>query len=413
MLTRIALLVGLVYCGYLAGRQGISAWYARQTLSDALESALRWNLGNPQTFDDFGTLVHMYADGGSRDKIIGSYEAATRLSPENAQYWSDLGAAYDWAGRENEALAAFRKAQQLFPNSPQINWRVANFYVRQGKTTEALRSLRKVLAGEGVARREVFGLADMATHNNQAILTEALPPQSSVLVDYLNFRTQNDDIHAAEEVWHRLLELNVAFSLREVLPYLDGLIRHRELATLQEVWLSLSARFPAEISPRQKANLIVNGSFERGILNGGFDWRVVPVKGAAVSLDEENRLEAARSLRIDFDSTENPYYWHVYQYVRVEPGTRYHFSGYMRVKGITSDSGPAFEIYDAYDMKKLFLSGEGRTGTSDWSQQQFNFETTPNTDLLVVRVSRRPSQKLANKIGGTVWIDKINLETEN
>lgn len=414
MLTRVALLVGLAYCGYLAGRQGISAWYARQSSSDALECALRWNPANPQTFDDFGTLVHMYADGGSRDKIIGSYEAATRLSPEHAQYWSDLGAAYDWAGRENEALAAFRNAQQLFPNSPEINWRVANFYVRQGKTMEALRSLRKVLAGEGMARREVFVLAAMATHNNQAILTEALPPQSSVLVDYLHFRTQNGDIDAAEEVWHRLLELNLAFPLREALPYLDGLIRHRKLAELQEAWLSLSARFPAEISPRQKeTNLIVNGNFEHQILNGGFDWRVVPVNGAAVSLDGENRLEAARSLRIDFDSTENPYYWHVYQYVRVEPGTRYHFSGYMRVKGITSDSGPAFEIYDAYDMKNLFLSGEGRTGTSDWSQQQFHFKTTPNTDLLVVRVSRRPSQKLANKIGGTVWVDKISLEVEN
>jgi hypothetical protein len=93
MLTRIALLVGPVHCGYLAGRQGINAWYARQNSSDALENVLRPNPADPQSFDDFGMGVHVYADGGSRDKIIGSYEAATRLSPENAQYWSDLGAA--------------------------------------------------------------------------------------------------------------------------------------------------------------------------------------------------------------------------------------------------------------------------------------------------------------------------------
>jgi hypothetical protein len=118
-------------------------------------------------------------------------------------------------------------------------------------------------------------------------------------------------------------------------------------------------------------------------------------------------------LRIDFDASENPYYWNVFQYVQVRPGTRYHFSGYMRVKGITTDSGPRFELYDAYDVKKLFLSGDGVTGTSNWSQQEFHFKTSPETELLVVRVARRPSEKLANKIGGTVWVEKIRLETDN
>jgi len=414
ILARIALLLGLVYCAYLAGRQGISAWHLRHNSSAALESALQWNPANPQTFDDFGTLMHMYADGGSRDKIIGSYEAATRLSPENAQYWADLGAAYDWAGRENDALAAFHNAQRLFPNSPDINWRVANFYVRQGRKAEALQSLRRVLAGGSIDRREVFELAALTTRDNKAILDDALPSQSSILVEYLNFRILNEDIHSAMEVWHRLLELNLVFPIRAALPYLDALIRYRELTELQESWSVLAARFPDEIPSRSAdANLITNASFRHDILNGGFDWRIVPRKGAEVRLDGENRLESGQSLRIDFDGTENPYYWQVFQYVRVQPGTPYHFSGYMRVQGITTDSGPTFEICDAYDMKKLFLSGDGLTGTSSWLRQEFHFKTSSDTDLLVVRVGRRPSQKLANKIGGTVWVENIRLETEN
>jgi hypothetical protein len=88
-------------------------------------------------------------------------------------------------------------------------------------------------------------------------------------------------------------------------------------------------------------------------------------------------------------------------------------SAYMRALGITTDSGPTFEIYDAYDVKKLFLSGDGVTGTYGWSAQQFEFKTKPNTELLIVRVARRPSLKLANKIGGTVWIDKVTLEEKD
>lgn len=413
MIARIVLLAGLVYCAYLAGRQGVSAWYLRQNSSPALENALRWNPENPQTFDDFGTLVHMYADGGNRERIIASYEAATRLSPENAQYWADLGAAYDWAGRDKDALAAFRNALQLFPNSPDINWRVANFYVREGRRAEALQSLKRVLMGGGVEHREAFELAAMTTRDNKTILTEALPSQSSILFDYLNFRLLNGDIHSAEEAWHRLLELHLAFPIRDALPYLDGLIRHRELTELQESWSVLAARFPSEVPPASAdANLITNATFERDILNGGFDWRIVPTKGAEAMLARESPPEPGRSLRVDFDGTENPYYWHVFQYVRVRPGTRYHFSGYMRVEGITTDSGPTFEICDAYDMKKLFLSGEGLTGTSTWQRQEFHFKTASDTELLVVRVGRRPSQKLANKIGGTVWVENLRLEAE-
>jgi hypothetical protein len=414
IVIRVCLLVGLFYCVYLAARQGLSAWFLRQNSSSALDSAVVWDPKNPQNFDTLGTFTHLYADGSSPDRIVSAYQEAARLSPQNALYWADLGASYDWAGRENDAAAAFRQAQQLFPNSPDINWRVANFFVRQGQTSEALQSLKKVLTGGAVARREVFALAATATRDNKAILAEALPSQSAVLLDFLNFRVLNDDIGSAEEVWHRLLELNLTFPLREALPYLDALIRHRKLAELQETWSALSARFPGQIPSRNAGtNLILNGSFEHEILNGGFDWRIMPVKGAQVSLDQENRFEADRSLRIDFDSTENPYFWHVFQYVRVEPETRYHFSGYMRVEGITSDSGPAFEIYDAYDMKRLYLSGDSLIGTSDWSLQQFHFKTPPSTGLLVVRVGRRPSQKIANKIGGTVWVDKISLEIEN
>jgi len=378
-----------------------------------LERAIRWDPANPRNSNDLGTLIHMYADGGSPDKIISYYQAATRLSPQNAQYWSDLGAAYDWAGRPSYASAAFQQAQLLFPNSPDISWRVANFYVRRGRTDEALQSLRKVLLAGSIPRRELFELASVAAHDNRALL-EMLPVDNSTYVDYLNFRLAHDDVSSARVVWRRLLQLNLSFSARDTLPYLDALIRHHQLQDLQETWSLLAARFPSEIYvPDSANNLLVNGSFEHEILNGGLDWRVVPVKGAQVSLDSQIRIDGSRSLRIDFDSTENPYYCHVFQYVRVKPGTPYRLSGHIQVKGITTESGPSFEVYDAYDMKKLFLSSNGLIGTASWSLQELHFKTTPSTELLVVRIGRRLSEKIANRIAGTVWIDKISLEAEN
>jgi len=414
ILIRVCLVIALSRCLYLTAKQGISSWYLRQDSPAALERAIQWDAANPQNFDDFGNLIHLFGDAGSPDRIVQAYEAATRLSPQNAQYWADLGSAYDWSGRRDEALAAFHRAQQLFPNSPEINWRVANFLIRTGKTTEGLECLRKVLWGESIPRRDVFALATRATHDNNEILDRVVPGRRAVLTDYLNFQIAKGDLSAAEQVWQRLLALNIPFAIQEAFPYLDALIQHRKLAEVEQTRSLLASRFPSETHsvPRDRS-LVTNGSFEYDILNGAFDWRVAPVQGAHVSLDSENRFDGSRSLRIDFDGTENPYYCHVFQYVLVQPETHYRFSGYMRVEGITTDSGPLFEIYDAYDMQGFLVSTQALVGTSEWSLRQVDFITKPNTRLLVVRVGRRPSQKLENQIAGTVWVDKVMLETEN
>jgi hypothetical protein len=75
------------------------------------------------------------------------------------------------------------------------------------------------------------------------------------------------------------------------------------------------------------------------------------------------------------------------QYVPVHPATLYRFSGYMRVEGITTDSGPRFQIYDAEAPSKLFLSTENLTGSSSWSPERLEFTTGPETRLLVVRLA--------------------------
>jgi hypothetical protein len=159
--------------------------------------------------------------------------------------------------------------------------------------------------------------------------------------------------------------------------------------------------------------LVQNGGFEHEILDGGLDWRVVPVEGAEVSVDSAGAFEGVRALRIEFVGKANLDYGHVFQYVPVQANTRYRFSGALRVNGITTDSGLRFQVFDAFDMGKLLLSTQDTVGTSNWSLQQLEFKTSPSTCLLVVRVVRIPSQKLDNQIRGTAWIDQVRLIPDN
>jgi hypothetical protein len=409
---RICLVISLLVIIYLGGRRAVGAWYFRQGSPDAIQTAMRWDPANPEYYDALGTLMHLYADGGNSNEIVQLYESATRLSPHDAQFWADLGDGYDWAGRSHDALDAFQHARDLFPNSPDINWRLANFYVRAGKIPEALDALRMVLLEDGTAARKVFTLATNATRDKEAIL-EILPPQAPVFFVYLNFRIEKGDIAGAEEVWARFLQRDLPFDLREAFPFFDALIQHKELGQLSETWSALAQRFPAQIQRVVPgSSLVTNGSFEFDILNGGFDWRVIPTDGAVVGLDSVGALEGSRALRVTFDGSRNIEYGHVFQYVPVQANTRYRFSGHMRAQAITTDSGPRLQICDAYDMSRLLVSTENLVGTSGWSEQHAEFRTPADTRLLLVRLIRPVSNKLDSQIAGTVWIDSVRLNAE-
>ena len=390
----------------------MGAWSFRQGSPDAIQSAIRWDPFNPAYYDALGTLMHLYANGDNSNEIVRLYESAARLSPHDAQLWADLGNGYDWAGRSNAALDAFHRARDLFPNSPEINWRLANFYVRAGKIPEALQALRMVLIEDPTARRKVFTLATNATRGTEAIL-QALPPRAPDFFDYLNFRIENGDIDSAEEVWARVLRLNLPFDLPDAFPYFDALIQHRELEQLPATWSALAQRFPAKIHGTvPSSNLVTNGGFESDILNGGFDWRVIPTEGAAVNLDSAGAFEGSRALRIAFQASRNIDYGHVFQYVPVHENSRYRFSAHMRAQGITTDSGPRMQVCDAYNVNKVFMSTENLVGNSDWSEQRGEFTTGADTHLLLVRVVRPASSKLDNQIAGTVWIDSVRLNSQ-
>jgi len=157
---RICLLMSLLFFIYLGARRAVGAWCLRQGSPDAIQTAMRWDPANPEYYDDLGTLTHLYANSANSNEIIQLYQSATRLSPHDARFWADLGDGYDWAGRSDDALDAFQHARHLFPNSPEINWRLANFYVRAGKIPEALHTLRMVLLEDGTAARKVFHAGD-------------------------------------------------------------------------------------------------------------------------------------------------------------------------------------------------------------------------------------------------------------
>jgi hypothetical protein len=394
----------------IAARQGIAAYYFRKVSPASAQKAIAWDPGNPQYPATAANLIHLYGDNADPDVAIRLYETALRLSPFEAEYYVDLAQANDWAGRPSRAVLLFQRAQELFPNSPEVNWKVANYRVRTGKTSEALRPLSKVLSSGAINENQVFALISNARIDPGMVIDELLPSDVHTFIDYLNFQVDRGDMAAAEQTWDRLLLLHKPFEINAAFHYLDALIRSRHVERALKIWSALCERFPLLVaSPASNRNLATNGDFHGDILNGGFDWRVNPVAGAVVTQESNDSGRDSRSLRIDFDGSQNLYYDSVVQFIGTQPNTNYDFSAVMSCEGITTDSGVGLRVSDAYNSAELLGSTDLLIGTEPLSEHKFSFTTGPETRLALVTVTRTPSRKFDDKIAGTFRVSNVTI----
>ncbi|MFQ5777068.1 MAG: tetratricopeptide repeat protein [Terriglobia bacterium] len=407
---RIALSLGLLYCVYLVAMRAVAHWYSRHPTPERIQQAIRFDPGNPRYHVALAQLMQYSPEEADAEEIIRLYEKATQLSPYQPSYWAALGGAYELAGRTEDAQRAYERANELFPNSPDMKWRLANFYLRTGKAREALSVLHSILLTNPEFQGQAFDLAWRATRDPDFILEVMIPPSTETLFPYLYYLVEKQQIDAATRVWEQLVALELDFDGAAAFPYLDALIRHKHLEQLRQAWSILGQRNLVRRAQHDgNSNLITNGDFETDILNGGLGWRVTPAEGAVVSVDNRNGFGGIRALQIRFEGKHNLDYRHISQYILVKPNTRYRFHGYMRVQGVTTDSGPRFQVYDAYDPAKLSLATQNLVGSTNWVPQQLEFRAGPHTRLLVVRVARPASRKFDNRITGSVWIDRLCL----
>ncbi|HKS82976.1 MAG TPA: tetratricopeptide repeat protein [Candidatus Acidoferrales bacterium] len=403
----------LVMCLAGAIRAEIAAWCAHEGTIDGYRKAESWDPANPAYPAAMARLRGARLETADARLMAGELEAATRLGTNRAFEWANLAEAYDRQGRTADAKKAYSRALGIFPKSPEINWDLANYLIRNGDVRGALAPLREALLGDESLRDGGFDVAWRAGADQVAILG-MIPDRQDMLSAYLDYLVKTQRLNAAAEVWGRLAGSPEEIDKDAGFRYFDALRDAHRVDGMWTVWTDLAKHDRAKIHwTAGEANLIQNGSFEQPIVNGGFGWRVVPLEGAEIRVDMTEAQEGSRSLEIEFEGKENLEFGNVVQYVGVKPDTAYQFRAYAQRERITTDSGPRIAIYDPYDRAALSVETENLTGTAGWEEQSLDFRTGPKTQMIVVQVARPASKKLDNRIAGTIWLDDFSLTAEH
>ena len=397
-----------VVIGWAAVRHGVAAHWARSLHPDRWLRAAAWEPDNPEHWYRLGRYYQIDFENADLPRAISYYQRATGIAPGSARYWLDLAETEETALQLAAAEQAFRKAQQAYPISAEVSWRFGNFLLRQNRQDEAFREIYSALSVKPSLTALAISRCWQSTQDIERILKLALPVRPEAYWGAIDFLVEAREPGAAMVVWKRLMAGDPEFPAQRSFRLQDMLIETGHAGDAQRVWQQSLSAAGAQSDPQLADSLLWNGGFEQQLLNGGLGWRFRPVAGADLSFDGRVAHSQGRSLRVVFDGTTNVNFEQPWQYVVVEPHTRYRLTAYFRTEGVTTNSGIRLEIQETHFGSALQAT-PNLAGTQPWAPSEAEFTTSADTQLVRVVLRRRPSQKLDNKIRGTIWVDDVSL----
>ena len=370
-----------------------AASLARAARLEPWDAAPRWELGRYSLFVAQDPTA-----------AVSNLEAAVALNPHVARYWLDLATAYQVAGDVPRQRSALEQGLRAEPTAPDVAWEAANFYLVQNDLARALSLFRVVMANNPEQLNAALRLCWRATRDVNRMLADAVPPKPAPYFALINLLTSQEQTESAEVVWNRLTSLEQQFPASNAFPFVDYLIEKHETSAAVQAWQRLLARNHDIQGYVQPGNLIVDGSLEKELLNGGFDWRYSDSGAVQLSIDNSEFHGGNQSVRMAFSGpgVSDP---GIFQYVPVRPDTSYHFSAYTKAEDIESASGPRLAVLDGYSGREYVLTDDS-LGTTGWREQSADFQTGAESSLVIVKVTRVPGDPL---IKGKFWIDDLSL----
>jgi tetratricopeptide (TPR) repeat protein len=404
----IAILAAAWFC-YAGGRHALASHYAASSDFRNWERATRIEPNNADTWYRLARFRQLDFDNADIPLAISYYRRAIQLNPRSPYYKLDLAGALEMAGNNSEADTNFKSAQAAYPISAEVSWKYGNFLLRQDRLPEAYTEIHRALMVDPSLTPLAVSRVWHSNPDIRLLLDQVLPGTPGAYSQALAFLTDAQDTTSALEVWRRLIAIDPHTDWKWAYMLTDMLVAKERFEEAGEVWRQAVSMNPGSAPAYAGNSLVYDGGFEQDISGGGFGWRQSDVMGVDFDFDTDDKHSGSRSARLTFDGSKNLAYQDLFQYILVSPSTRYRFQGFLHTDQISTESGMRFEILDPKDQQQLDVLTPNETGTLPWTLEQMDFTTGPHTRLIVIRLARRLSERLDNKLRGTVWIDDVSL----
>jgi tetratricopeptide (TPR) repeat protein len=391
-------------------RNALAAYNVGLNTSAGYERATQLEPGNFHNWYLLGHYWQYSLNESDPDRALNAYRTALHLNPLSSDAWLDLGTAYEAEDRLQEAKEAFLAAKRAYPLSAEVSWRYGNFLLRQGQIPQAFAEIRRAVYVDPKRSAEAFSRCWRLDPDVHAILDNVLAPDRDGYLDVIRELAYYNQLEPALVVWDRLVSIHPVLQVREIIPFTDALIQHRQFDDAQRVWnqaVPLSSEPP---TGDPHASAIWDGGFETDVRGGGLSWVfATPPRGAKANVDTREKRTGRASLRLDFDGKHNVSFEAVCSNSIVRPATRYLFSAWVRTQRLTTDQGIRFRLSWTENSHGNSVETADVHGSEPWTQVQLSWTSPADVHQVRVCVARDTSGKVDSQIQGTAWVDDVSL----
>lgn len=373
---------------------------------DLAGSAIAMSPGDPRGYWLAGAAIRNDFDLQDPEAAIKYFENATRRGPYHYLWWTELGRAREQSGDAEKAEQAFLNAVELAPEYAIPRWQLGNFYLRQGRSRDAIRELKIAAKYNNIYRTQVFQIAWNVLGNDPFQVEQFAsdsPEVRSALAMFYSGQNRPDD---AIRVWNMLSDADKAAFKETASAIAKSLFDRNSFRGA----LEFSRQSGVDSYARPEA--ITNGGFELSVgerRRESFDWLISRTDGRSdIGTDPTVKHSGSRSLKITFRGYDKPDFRQAVQLVAVVPGRKYKLELWARTEGLKSGGMPLIEVLDPADSKRIAASEGFEAGTHDWRQYSIEFAAPERTDGVVIITGREPCVG-ACPIVGILWLDDFQL----
>ena len=391
-----------------------SAWFGRFAIA-ALSLVILWRIihVNAVLYDDTGRPRLPSFSGDGIGAAPSDREVLRALLRENpAQVAALLLVAGEAERRANpdEAARAYAAAYQLAPLDREVLQAASAFFLAQGKVTEALVLLGRLVEHYPDTRERAFPvIAAMLASKEQASALDAITARDPQWLGPFIVSSCQRGVDPSVLMALFMKRVSTASATpAETACLVERLRGAGRWEEAYQVWLNTL--------PRERLNeigFIFNGSFEFAPSGVGFDW--TPTRqperesGHSVEMARSTGGAGKRSLRVGFNGKRqvgNP----IAQYLVLAPG-RYVLEGMGRSDGMRAGRGVHWTVRCVSEGRPgaTIASSERFTGSSEWRAFDFELTIAPACRGQILQLEPVVVEEGPAYITGAAWFDDLRL----
>jgi hypothetical protein len=363
---------------------------------------------DPKTHFALAALYEKAFSTEDFEKSLEKYEFAVSLAPNDFRLWFDLAKARDRQGDANGAEKAYRKAAELAPNYSRVHWALGNLLLRRGNTEEAFLEIRKAVENDPNYANPAVNVAWQFFDGDIQLISQKIGDSIPIKSSLSAFLAGQKRFDEAFTFWNALSPEEKRDAFRE---QGEALFRHLMDAGKYHEALSVHSQINQTDGEKFEVGKIHNPGFETNVKTAKaspFEWSIADGLQPQIGFDGAQKRGGSRSLVIVFNSLDGRDFRNIEQTVAVESGKRYVFETFARAD-LKTQATVKWEIVDTAS-RQVAASTDAIPANSDWIALRADFNTSPATKAVIIRLARADCPNMVCPITGKAWFDDFSLK---